>query len=64
MSTLRRACDLALALPEVTEADHHGIISFRIAGRIFATVPRCWTYADHGGRERDSRRRGGVSHGV
>jgi len=39
MSTLRRARDLALALPEVTEADHHGITSFRIRGRIFATVP-------------------------
>ena len=39
MSTLRRARDLALALPEVAEADHHGITSFRIHGRIFATVP-------------------------
>ncbi|MBV9319621.1 MAG: MmcQ/YjbR family DNA-binding protein [Mycobacterium sp.] len=39
MSTLRRARELALALPEVTEADHHGITSFRVHGRIFATVP-------------------------
>jgi hypothetical protein len=31
--------DLALALPEVAEADHHGITSFRIHGRIFATLP-------------------------
>jgi hypothetical protein len=30
---------LALALPEVTEADHHGRPSFRVAGRIIATVP-------------------------
>ena len=39
MSTLRRARELALALPEVTEADHHGITSFRVRGKIFATVP-------------------------
>jgi hypothetical protein len=30
---------LALALPEVVEADHHGRPSFRVAGRILATVP-------------------------
>ena len=39
MSTLRRARELALALPEAIEADHHGITSFRVRGRIFATVP-------------------------
>jgi hypothetical protein len=39
MSTLRRARELALALPEVTEADHHGITSFRVHNRIFATLP-------------------------
>src|SRR5215213_7045266 len=31
---------LALSLPEAVEADHHGRPSFRIAGRIFATL---WT---------------------
>jgi hypothetical protein len=31
---------LALALPEVVEQDHHGRPSFRVAGRIFATL---WT---------------------
>jgi hypothetical protein len=30
---------LALALPEAVEADHHGFPSFRVAGRIFATLP-------------------------
>jgi hypothetical protein len=30
---------LALALPESTVADHHGMDSFRVRGRIFATVP-------------------------
>ena len=29
---------LALALPEATEHDHHGRPSFRVAGRIFATL--------------------------
>jgi hypothetical protein len=29
---------LALALPEAVEADHHGFPSFRVAGKIFATV--------------------------
>jgi hypothetical protein len=31
---------LALALPEAVEADHHGRPSFRVRGRIFATL---WT---------------------
>ena len=31
---------LALALPGATEHDHHGRPSFRVSGRIFATV---WT---------------------
>jgi len=31
---------LALGLPEATEQDHHGRPSFRVAGRIFATL---WT---------------------
>jgi hypothetical protein len=30
---------LALALPEAAEADHHGMSSFRVGGKIFATVP-------------------------
>jgi len=30
---------LALALPATVEADHHGFPSFRVAGRIFATLP-------------------------
>jgi len=34
---------LALALPETTEEDHHGRPSFRVRGRIFATLPD----ADH-----------------
>jgi hypothetical protein len=28
---------LALALPEAVEADHHGMPSFRVAGKIFCT---------------------------
>jgi len=31
---------LALALPEAVEADHHGIPSFRVKGRIFCTLHR------------------------
>ena len=29
---------LALAFPETTEADHHGMPSFRVAGKIFCTI--------------------------
>ena len=29
---------LALALPEAAEADHHGIPSFRVRGKIFCTL--------------------------
>ena len=29
---------LALALPEVVEQDHHGRPSFRVTGKIFATI--------------------------
>ena len=36
MVTLRR---LALALPDAVEQDHFGRPSFRIRGRIFATLP-------------------------
>jgi len=34
--TVRR---LALALPETGEAPHHEMTSFRVAGKIFATMP-------------------------
>jgi hypothetical protein len=36
VATVRR---LALALPEALEAPHHDMTSFRVAGKIFATVP-------------------------
>ena len=29
---------LALALPEAVEADHHGMPSFRVGGKIFCTI--------------------------
>jgi hypothetical protein len=35
-ATLRR---LALALPGTTEEPHHDMTSFRVGGKIFATVP-------------------------
>jgi hypothetical protein len=36
LATVRR---LALGLPESAEAPHHDMTSFRVAGKIFATVP-------------------------
>jgi hypothetical protein len=30
---------MALALPEATEQDHHGMVSFRVGNKIFATLP-------------------------
>jgi hypothetical protein len=45
MTDLVRVADLALAravalaLPETTEQDHHGMPSFRVRGKILATVP-------------------------
>lgn len=36
---LGEARTIALALPEAVEAEHWGKPSFRVAGRIFATVP-------------------------
>ncbi len=39
MSDLDQARAVALALPEATEQDHHGMASFRIRGKVFATVP-------------------------
>jgi hypothetical protein len=38
MTTTEQARQLALALPEAVERDHHGRPSFRVAGRIFATL--------------------------
>src|SRR5260221_12017083 len=43
MVTADEARALALALPEAVEQDHHGRPSFRVAGKIFATL---WD-ADH-----------------
>ncbi len=39
MTTLARVRKIALGLPGTTEEDHHGMISFRVKGKIFATVP-------------------------
>lgn len=39
MLTVTQVRDIALALPETTEQDHHGMESFRVHGKIFATVP-------------------------
>ena len=38
--TVEEARSLALSLPEAVEQDHHGRPSFRVGGRIFATL---WT---------------------
>lgn len=38
MVSLDEVRQLALALPEAVEQDHHGRPSFRIGGRIFATL--------------------------
>lgn len=38
MVSPERVRQLALALPEAVEEDHHGRPSFRVAGRIFATL--------------------------
>lgn len=38
MVSVDQARSLALALPEATEHDHHGRPSFRVAGKIFATL--------------------------
>lgn len=39
MTTVDEARRLALALPESVEQDHHGKPSFRVRGKIFATMP-------------------------
>ena len=38
MVSIDEARRLALSLPETVEQDHHGRPSFRVAGRIFATL--------------------------
>lgn len=37
--TAAQAGALALSLPEAVQADHHGRPSFRVNGKIFATLP-------------------------
>ena len=39
MVTLEQAREIALGLAEAEEAPHHGMSSFRVRGKIFATVP-------------------------
>jgi hypothetical protein len=39
MTRQRDVRRFALSLPETTEQDHHGINSYRVQNRIFATVP-------------------------
>jgi len=39
VTTLGQARKVALALPETTEEPHHDMSSFRVRGKIFATVP-------------------------
>ena len=39
MVTLEAARRFALGLPDATEQDHHGMMSFRVRGKIFATMP-------------------------
>jgi hypothetical protein len=38
MTSTEKARELALALPGAEERDHHGRPSFRVGGRIFATL--------------------------
>ena len=39
VADLAEAQRIALGLPETTEQDHHGMPSFRVRGKIMATVP-------------------------
>jgi hypothetical protein len=39
MTTFDEVRAFALSLPEATSQDHHGMESFRVRGKIFATVP-------------------------
>jgi hypothetical protein len=39
MATLRQIHQFIATLPDATEQDHHGFPSFRVANKIFATLP-------------------------
>jgi hypothetical protein len=39
MATLQQVRKFIATLPEATEQDHHGFPSFRVADKIFATLP-------------------------
>jgi hypothetical protein len=39
MVSAERLREIALSLPETVELDHHGFPSFRVHGKIFATLP-------------------------
>jgi hypothetical protein len=39
MVSYAEARDMALSFEEAAEEDHHGMASFRVRGKIFATVP-------------------------
>ena len=39
MATLQQVRKFIATLPEATEQDHHGFPSFRVANKIFATLP-------------------------
>jgi len=64
---LAQARSLALSLPEATEQDHHGMPSFRVRGKIYATVPddehirSCWmSMKSRRGRRKPTGLRGAV----
>jgi hypothetical protein len=38
MAAYEEVVALALAMPQAVEADHHGFPSYRVAGKIFATL--------------------------
>jgi hypothetical protein len=44
VSDLETAREFALSLPAVTEEPHHDMSSFRVRGKIFATVPPSGEY--------------------
>lgn len=39
MVSAARVREIALSMPETTEQDHHGFPSYRVRGKIFATLP-------------------------
>jgi hypothetical protein len=43
-TSLAEAREFALSLPETTEEPHHDFSSFRVKGKIFATVPPAETH--------------------